>query len=139
MKPALASFAVASALLTGCGAAAPGCIGKSYLNISPSLGTADSSAKAPGNQQQFTAAVGETFSSPYSTCAVPANEQLVHPVWTNPDPLHISISSADDSTNGLATCKGPTSSPITLTATLTATSGSGTAAALTATASLTCQ
>ena len=103
------------------------------LNVSPAVATVDSFAKPPGDQQQFTAASGYTLSSKSGSCATPALLQLVHPVWSSSAPLHISISSADDATNGLATCNGATSGPVTL----TATSGSG-KSAITATATLTC-
>ena len=51
------------------------------------------------------------------SCAIPALARVVYVPWTNPDPLHISISSANNSSNGLATCIGPTDGPVSLTAT----------------------
>ena len=50
-------------------------------------------------------------------CPIPQIVLRVNPTWTNPDPIHIAISSADDDSNGLATCKGPTAGPVTLTTT----------------------
>jgi hypothetical protein len=35
--------------------------------------------------------------------------------WSNPDPVDITISSANDSTNGTALCKAPTNGAVTLT------------------------
>jgi hypothetical protein len=121
-----------SVFLVGCGAGSPNCVYSTYLELSPKTATADHSAAAPGNQQQFTSESGETAKG--TDCAVPLVVEQVRPVWTNPEPLEISISSANDSTNGLATCLAATNGPITL----TATTGSGKSAA-TATASLTCE
>lgn len=116
MKPAALplAFTLCTAILTGCGAGSPACVTGSSLDVSPATATADSTAKIPGNQQQFKAS-----SQPISlkgNCALPAFIAIVHPNWTNPDPIHIAISSANDDTNGLATCKGPTAGPVTLTA-----------------------
>jgi len=44
---------------------------------------------------------------------------LVYASWSNPDPLDVTVSSAADFTNGLATCKNTTAGPVTLTATAT--------------------
>lgn len=122
MRPWLLCLAVCG--LTGC-AGAPSCpsggctldcTGKLILNAYPTSATADHSAAAPGNQQQFTVTEGETFYSPSGQiCVVPAIEAVVHPLWTNPDPLDISISSANDATNGAAVCTDSTSGPVTLT------------------------
>jgi hypothetical protein len=43
--------------------------------------------------------------------------------WTNPDPINIQISSANDATNGTAVCKGPTNGAVTLTGTFAAVAG----------------
>jgi hypothetical protein len=104
------------------------------LTASPATATVDHAAVPPGNRQQFTVGEGETLSNSSGVCAVPAVILLVHPVWTNPDPLDISISSTNDVTNGLALCKNATAGPVTL----TATTGTG-AAALTASVQLTCK
>jgi hypothetical protein len=120
-------------LLSGCGVApSVQCISSFALDVSPAVATADHSAAAPANQVQFKADVGAQSTN--TTCATANVVALVFPTWTNPDPLDISISSAPDSTNGVATCSSSTSGPVTLTATY----GSG-ATALSKTVSLTCQ
>ena len=100
--------------LVGCGAASPGCVYTPVLSLGPVQATVSSAAKAPANQQVFTAGLGETATG--TGCAIPAVIALVHPSWANPDPIHISISSADDATNGTAVCEGPTAGAVTLTA-----------------------
>ena len=77
--------------------------------------TPDHTLQPPGNQEKFTAGLGSTY-GPYCTSnqlykATPAQ-------WTTSDPTNVSISSADNATNGLATCLGATTA--TVTATLTA-------------------
>lgn len=128
-------LAVASCvlLLSGCGAVSQGaqCTNALQMSVGPSTGTADHSAAAPGNQQVFTAA---TSQKPQIGCAETALELEVFPAWTSADPLDISISSANDKTNGTAICTGSTNGPVLLTAVL-----SSGANALTATASLTCK
>jgi hypothetical protein len=125
-----------SVVLVGCGVGPnPSCVPKPYLQVFPTTATADHAAVAPGNQAQFTVNEGETYySSSGTVCAVPAVLALVHPVWTNPEPQQISISSANDSTNGLAKCLEATNGPVTLTGTV----GSG-AQALSITAQLSCK
>ncbi len=105
-------------------------------------GSVDSTATAPSNQAQFQASASFIVTQQGSGfCAIPAIGQLLHPQWTNPDPVHITISSADDSTNGLATCNGATAGPVTLTATEpSGTIGLGSIPApLTGTVQLTCR
>jgi hypothetical protein len=120
-------------LLSGCGVApSVQCVSSLAMNVSPAVATADHSAPAPGNQVQFKADVGaQSTNAARATSNVVA---LVFPAWTNPDPLDISISSAPDPTNGVATCNSSTSGYVTLTATY----GSG-STALSKTVSLTCQ
>ena len=103
-------------LLCGC-ATAPGggsCTVTTVLAVSPASGTADHSAAAPGNQQKFSAV--ESFSSITSGCAVPLVVPVVYPAWTSSDPVDVTVSSAADSTNGLATCVNAALAPVTLTA-----------------------
>lgn len=139
MKAALL-LVVAVVGLTGCGAGNPGCVGKMTLSVSPIAATADHSAASPGNQQKFTVAEGETFSSASGICAVPTVMAIVHPTWTNPDPLDISISSANDATNGVAVCTGSTSGPVTLTGTVATVAGqTGVAGQLSVSVQLTCK
>ena len=71
-------------------------------------------AAAPGNQQLFT--ITATPTAPLG-CPVPTFSVLVYGKWANPDPTNISISSANDPTNGLATCLGTTAAAVPLTAT----------------------
>ena len=132
IRSAVLPLALLAATLTGCGAGSPTCVTAFDLRVSPASATADSTAKPPGNQQQFTAS--SAIIPVQGTCPIPQNVALIHPAWTNPDPIHVSISSANDSTNGLATCKGPTGGPLTLTATYVAPTNTPTA-----TAQLTCR
>ena len=132
--------------ITGCGVGPnPACIPKPYLTASPTSATADHAAAAPGNQVQFVTAQGEMFSSSSGQiCAVPTSLAIVHPVWTNPQPQQISISSANDSTNGTAVCTAATNGPVTLTGTVNGALGQGTggdipATPLTITVQLTCK
>jgi hypothetical protein len=123
-------------LLTGCGAVpSNSCVYGLQLSTSPAAAVASHMAVAPGNQEQFTADVSEVVKTSSSVgCALPAVIQLAHPLWSNPDPINISISSANDSTNGLAVCNAATSGPVTLTASTT--SGGS---ALSSSVTLTCQ
>jgi hypothetical protein len=135
MRRTLLALAGCSGLLAGCGAGGtPGCVGTDSVSASPATATADHAAAPPGNEQQFSVVEGESFSNASGICAVPAVVRLVYPVWTSPDPLNITISSANDASNGLAVCKNATAGPVTL----TATSGTG-ATALTASVQLTCK
>lgn len=75
---------------------------------------ADHTAAAPGNQQKFSATEAPTASP---GCVVPLTIVLLTPAWTSSDPLDVTVSSAPDQTNGLATCVNSTAAPVTLTAT----------------------
>jgi len=120
-------------LLLGCGAPQnPNCELTYPLEIGPLTATADHTASPPGNQVQFQASV-----SPYSNvpgCAVPEYIAIVYATWSLSDPIDAQISSAANSTNGLASCVNSAKNPITVTATYTA---NGTTQ--TRTASLTCK
>jgi hypothetical protein len=118
------------------------CVGKTSLTASPTTATVDHSADSPGNQQKFTVVEQELFYSPSGEiCPVPLPPaKVVDPTWTNPDPLDISISSANDATNGVAVCTGPTSGPVTLTGTVATLAGqSGVAGQLSVSVQLTCK
>ena len=115
MRTALLLLAACSVLLAGCGAASPNCTLTYVLSVSPATATADHAATPPGNQQKFYAAL-EPSAAP--GCPVPQNVGIAYPAWTNPAPLAISISSAQDQTNGLATCLKATTGAVTLTATV---------------------
>jgi len=128
-------FLCLAGALSGCAAGAggtSGCTITTTLAVGPASGTADHSAAAPGNQQKFTAT--ELSSSITPGCAVPAVVPIVYPAWTSSDPIDVTVSSAADSTNGLATCVNATLAPVTL----TATTGTG-ANAQTAKVTLTCK
>jgi hypothetical protein len=85
-----------------------------YVNVTPATATADHNAASPGNQVQFVGSSGETCTNGAS----PAVVARVYGSWTNPDPINIQISSANDATNGTAICKGPTAGAVTLTDTI---------------------
>ena len=104
-----------SLLLSGCGAQSPNCVLTNVFKVGPLTATADHSAAPPGNQQQFTAGLFPT-AAPF--CPIPLDVARLTPIWTNPDPLAISISSAQNTTNGLATCLTATTGPVTLSATI---------------------
>ena len=80
------------------------------------LAAPDHKAMPPGNQESFVAGVGSEFGP---GCASTNVYQYVHAQWTTSDPKIVSISSADDATNGVATCLA-TTSEVTVSATLTA-------------------
>ena len=113
-------------VLTGCGStASTACVSSFNLNVgvsnpgtagsSQTSGVADHTLAAPGNQQQFSAYAPEVVVS--GQCAVPQVVAPVRPQWTVSDMMDVTISSANDATNGLATCVGTTLTPATVTAT----------------------
>jgi len=120
MKKTLLALTVCSLVPVGC--ANPGSVvcnstGNTFA-VSPATATANHSSAAPGNQAQFSSTLTPTYPA---GCPVPAIVVAAYPTWTNPDPLDISISSAQNSTNGLAVCSGMTSGAVTLTSTETTT------------------
>jgi hypothetical protein len=125
----LSLCAVACASLLGC--AGQDCSLTQVYSVSPSMATVDHAAKTPDNQQLFLA---ETTPHAAAGCAVPQYVVRAYPTWTNPDPIDITISSANDNTNGVATCNAATNGAVTL----TATSGTGASASV-ATVQLTCK
>jgi hypothetical protein len=104
--------------LSGCGATNPGngCIEGGTFLASPTSGTANHALAPPGDQVQFM-----VTSAPYivsgKDCALPQIVARVYAAWTSSDPTDVTVSSAGDSTNGLATCVNATPTPVTLTAT----------------------
>jgi hypothetical protein len=102
--------------LTGCAAGLQGDCSNTgiVLSLNPVAATADHTAEPPGNQQQFVSTAAPTAPP---GCALPEWILLAHPSWTSSDPVNISISSANDTTNGTAVCKGATNGAATLTAT----------------------
>jgi hypothetical protein len=130
--------------VAGCGVGPnPSCLPKSYLNINVLAATLDHAAAPPGNQEQLIVTEGETFYSPNGMiCATPTSLAIVYPIWTNPQPQAISISSANNSTNGLAVCTAATNGPVTLTGTVQGLgqgAGDIPVATLTITTQLTCK
>ena len=126
-----------TAVLAGCGTAAS-CSLANVVDVSPAVATADHMTFAPGDQQQFNASSSLKPSATSSgSCAVPALSVKLTPTWTVSDPINVKISSAQDATNGLATCISTTKSPVTVTALGTLTAGGVTQTLGTAT--LTCK
>ena len=76
----------------------------------------DHDAMPPGNQQSFVAGEGSEVGQ---GCTSTNLYQYVHAQWVTSDPKAVSISSANDATNGVATCLAATST-VTISATLTA-------------------
>jgi len=121
----------AGGTLAGC-AVAPASIASQTVNCSayphqqvvPATATADHTAAAPGNQQKFT----------FPLTVLPAGcaqaQYIVLPTWVSSDPVNAPISNANDATNGVATCVGATTPPVTI-----STTQEGTASV----ASLTCK
>jgi hypothetical protein len=90
------------------------------LSVTPNVATTSHSAAFPTNQVQFEGVVRLT--APQG-CPVPNVALQDYAAWTNPDPINIQISSANDATNGTAVCKGPTNGAVTLTGTFAAVAG----------------
>lgn len=114
-----------AALAMSCGCAGGtqmgNCAGSIVTNVAPASATVNHSAAPPANQVQFIATQAPTAPP---GCPVPQWIRRVYPAWSNPDPTDITISSANDSTNGTAICKGATSGAVTLTGTISSASGS---------------
>jgi hypothetical protein len=128
----LLPLALATAGLTGCGVASPACTLTSAFIVEPATATASHSVTAPGNQVQFFSEIAPKPSA--ANCPVPQYVIAARPAWINPDPLDITISSANDETNCTAVCNSATTGPVTLTASV------GTQGTLsTQTAKFTCQ
>jgi hypothetical protein len=124
------AIAVWTIALAGCGS-------QSSMNCTPSFTLSAAPATdpvvepnhtdpPPGNQEQFIAALFPTATG--SGCAVPQVVEKVAANWTVSDPVHVTISSANNATNGVATCIGATSGPVTVTASYTQNSVTKTAA-----------
>ncbi len=135
MKALLAaiSMLLVSGILSSCGGHVD-CSTYSVLSVGPMSGTANHSAKAPGNTTLFQASISQQLVHPSNSCVLPALGMLVQPSWTVSNPTQANISSAKDTTNGRAICLAASSSPITVTATV-----AGLPSPLTATATLNCE
>ncbi len=116
--------ALLAVLVVACGCGGQAAMNRCELTIvstvAPASATVSHSAAPPGNQVQFVATQAPTAPP---GCAVPDWILRAEPIWSNPDPADITISSADDATNGTAVCKGATDGAVTLTATIS--SGNG--------------
>lgn len=107
----------AVAIVCGCGGNSQiGCTLETVITVSPTSATVNHAAAPPANQVQFIG-VGGYAAPPGEDCAVPALSWIAYGTWSNPDPTDITISSADDSTNGTAVCVAPTNGAVTLTGT----------------------
>lgn len=98
----------------GNGSISGNCTLTTVITVSPTSATVNHAAAPPANQVQFIG-VGR-FTAPPG-CAAPALAFLVYGTWSDPDPTDITISSANDSTNGTAECKSATNGAVTLTGT----------------------
>ena len=126
-------------LLCGCSTSPQTCSnGTTVTEIAPAVATADHMAVAPGDQQKFTEFT--KYTPPASGMVCPMPEVIQAPpvvTWTASDNTDIKISSAQDATNGLATCLGTTKTAVTVTAIGTPVNG-GTGQVL-GTATLSCK
>jgi hypothetical protein len=89
------------------------------IDVSPSSATVDHAAPPPGNTQHFDAFIGKV---PPGCSFITGN--IFDATWTVSDSTNVSISNAQDSTRGNATCKGATAGAVTVTATKTESDGS---------------
>ena len=127
----------AAGLLAGCGAGAPNCGGGDLvLQVSPAAATVDHLAAHPGNEAHFS---GVATYIAAAGCPVSSIAMLEYAIWTNPDPVHIQISSANDETNGTAVCLGATAGAVTLTGAFAPQSVPPTATTTAKTVLLTCK
>ena len=111
----------------GCGGSSSHDCNMTGISISPASGSANHSAAAPGNQQQFMA------SPVLPQGCVPPPLPFGFATWSVSDPVNVSISNAKDQTNGVATCNGATAGAITVTASTAVANGT-----VTGMAKLTC-
>ena len=113
----LAVLLAAEAVLLGCsGNPQLSCTGSVQIAVNPASATISHTATPPANQVQFVATARPTAPE---GCPIPQWIAIVYGTWSNPDPTDITISSANDSTNGTAVCKLPTNGAVTLTGTFT--------------------
>jgi hypothetical protein len=76
--------------------------------------TPDHAAPPPGNQEQFQAGEGGVYGA---GCATSQLLKLTPAQWSTSDPKDVTISSANDATNGLATCLGAANASVSATLT----------------------
>jgi hypothetical protein len=116
MKALLALLATCCLFLSGCAAmGTDACVGTTAYSVTPTTVTLDHMAAPPANQQQFIASSVTTYPK---GCAIPA--VIVSPyqtTWMSSDTVNAPIDSTfGQTTDGVATCKGATTVPVTLTA-----------------------
>ncbi len=109
---------IAVTALCGCGGTpVTKCDETVVITVNPTSATVSHSAAPPANQVQF---IGEgSYAASGEHCAVPALAWIAYGTWSNPDPTDITISSANDNTNGTAVCKAATNGAVPLTGTFT--------------------
>lgn len=122
----------------GCGVVSKTCP-TALVAVDPAAATADHLAAPPGDQQGFLATESPAGVSinDGASCAVPQYVAGLSPNWTVSDTINVKISSAQDDTNGVATCIGATKGAVTLTA--IGSPGNGAPSETLGTASLTCK
>lgn len=112
-----------SAVLTGCGSGANSiqkCTPNGFaMLVRPTdpLAAPDHNGMPPANQEFFVSAIGSEVGPGCASTNLYKNSPAQ---WTTSDPKNVVISSADDTTNGQATCLGPTAVGASVSATLTA-------------------
>jgi hypothetical protein len=100
----------------GCGVANQKCSTSVVDSVSPGSAVADHLSSSPGDQVQFTATSAPEETPVNSGCAVPAFITKLTSSWSVSDNINVKISSAQDATNGMATCIGATTGAVTVTA-----------------------
>jgi hypothetical protein len=125
----------AAVVICGCGGNSQiSCDDPVVITVSPTSATVSHAAAPPANQVQFIA-IGRYGAQP--GCGAPALAWIAYGAWSNPDPTDITISSANDSTNGTAECLAPTTGAVTLTGSFT--TGVNPPQSVTQSVQLTCQ
>jgi hypothetical protein len=110
------SYAFLLSCVVGCGGKGAQDCNFIAISVIPQNGAANHAAIPPGNQQKFLA-------GGVVPAGCPPPPAIVGATWSVSDPVNVTISSAMDSTNGTATCKGVTAGAVTVTATSTAGNG----------------
>jgi len=107
---------LAGGMLTGC-AVAPGslvgvdCAAFPHQTVTPAAAVADHNAAPPGNQAQF------TFPLTQLPAGCAQAQFVVSPYWVSSDPISAPIGNAPGATDGVATCVGATTVPVTISTT----------------------
>lgn len=118
MKVLLALLAASCLFVSGCAAVGKdACAGTTAYTVTPTSVTLDHMAAPPANQQQFVATSVTTYPKGCSIAipAIIASPYLT--TWFSSDTVNAPIdSTVGPTTNGVVTCKGATTAPVTLTA-----------------------